>query len=152
MKTQQQIEREEQQRIKSLVLNYDLREGEDQDGDLALTPITPNMNIHRNQLGIEKLASSHARPDKSSNNRSGQRARRLQLSDVDWYDRHSQNKAQSSGVSSVSHTTSRARHFPKSVRAQEQYMLEIQKVTASTQSTNGNRSALRDSTAEQAQK
>ncbi|KAK1755786.1 armadillo-type protein [Echria macrotheca] len=32
MKNQQQAEREEQQRIKSLVLNYDLRESEDQDG------------------------------------------------------------------------------------------------------------------------
>jgi hypothetical protein len=33
MKTQQAAEREEQQRIKNLVLNYDLRDGEDQDGD-----------------------------------------------------------------------------------------------------------------------
>jgi len=31
-------------------------------------------------------AQNYARPDKSSNNRSGQRARKLQLSDVDWYD------------------------------------------------------------------
>jgi regulator of nonsense transcripts 2 len=36
MKTQQQAEREEQQRIKNLVLNYDLRDGEDQDGDSTL--------------------------------------------------------------------------------------------------------------------
>lgn len=66
MKTQQAAEREEQQRIKNLVLNYDLRDGEDQDG-------------------LEKAAAlTYARPDKSGNNRSGQRARKLQLSDVDW--------------------------------------------------------------------
>jgi regulator of nonsense transcripts 2 len=92
MKTQQQAEREEQQRIKSLVLNYDLRDGEDQDGDSALTPIQPNMNIHTRNTGIEKLASPHARPDKSGNNRSGQRARKLQLSDVDWYDNRTSHK------------------------------------------------------------
>jgi len=65
MKTHQAAEREEQQRIKSLVLNYDLRDGEEQ------------------QDGIEKAAPSHARSDKPA--RSGQRARKLQLSDVtDW--------------------------------------------------------------------
>jgi len=36
MKNQQQAEREEQQRIKNLVLNYDLRESEDQDGKVQL--------------------------------------------------------------------------------------------------------------------
>ena len=33
MKTQQQAEREEQQRIKNLVLNYDLRNEAEQDGN-----------------------------------------------------------------------------------------------------------------------
>ena len=32
MRNQQQAEREEQQRIKNLVLNYEIRESEDQDG------------------------------------------------------------------------------------------------------------------------
>ena len=32
MKTQQQAEKEEQQRIKNLVLNYDLQQSEDQEG------------------------------------------------------------------------------------------------------------------------
>ncbi|KAI5866676.1 ARM repeat-containing protein [Durotheca rogersii] len=68
MKTQQQAEREEQQRIKNLVLNYDLREIEDFDG------------------GHEKPSSYHAnRSEKSGRERGGQRVRRLQLSDVDWY-------------------------------------------------------------------
>lgn len=68
MKTQQQAEREEQQRIKNLVLNYDL--GDDNDVNDG-----PN----------EKRNSSHRdiRGDKNSN-RSGFRARKLQLSDVDW--------------------------------------------------------------------
>lgn len=94
MKSQQQAEREEQQRIKNLVLNYELHDGEDQDGDSKLPPIQPNMNIHTEQTGIEKINSSHARPDKSGNNRNGQRARKLQLSDVDWYDRKSHKQSQ----------------------------------------------------------
>ncbi|KZF23366.1 hypothetical protein L228DRAFT_209787 [Xylona heveae TC161] len=68
MKTQQQAEREEQQRIKNLVLNYDL--GEDNDGDEKINTFSP----------------SQYRFDKASNNRSTQRARKLQLSDVDWYE------------------------------------------------------------------
>ncbi|TVY44575.1 Regulator of nonsense transcripts [Lachnellula subtilissima] len=87
MKTQQAAEREEQQRIKSLVLNYDLRDGEDQDGEDILAPIPLNTNIHKINAGLEKTAATnYLRPDKSSNNRSGQRARKLQLSDVDWYE------------------------------------------------------------------
>lgn len=86
MKTQQQAEREEQQRIKNLVLNYDLRDGEEQDGEKLLPPLQPNFNIYNANTGLEKAAAANfARLDKSSNNRSGQRARKLQLSDVDWY-------------------------------------------------------------------
>lgn len=92
MKTQQQHEREEQQRIKNLVLNYDLRD-DDQDGDLTLQPISQNTNIKKKDAGQDpRLTATNARPDKSSNNRSGQRARKLQLSDVDWYGRRSQSK------------------------------------------------------------
>jgi len=87
MKTQQAAEREEQQRIKNLVLNYDLRDGEDQDGDSAQFPLLPNPNIHDGDVGLEKAAGmNYTRPDKSGNNRSGQRARKLQLNDLDWYD------------------------------------------------------------------
>jgi regulator of nonsense transcripts 2 len=87
MRSQQAAEREEQQRIKNLVLNYDLRDGEEQDGDLSLAPIHPNPNIHTLNTGLEKAAANtYSRLDKSGNNRSGQRARKLQLSDVDWYD------------------------------------------------------------------
>ncbi|KAL1879431.1 hypothetical protein VTK73DRAFT_6963 [Phialemonium thermophilum] len=63
LKNKQQAEKEEQQRIKNLVLNYDLRENEDQDGYDRLSP-----NHH----------------NKVNKDRGGQRARRLQLSDVDW--------------------------------------------------------------------
>ena len=86
MKTQQAAEREEQQRIKSLVLNYDLRDGEDQDGESLVSSSYPNPNIHKLNAGLDKAAATnHSRPDKSASNRSGQRARKLQLSDVDWY-------------------------------------------------------------------
>lgn len=86
MKSQQAAEREEQQRIKNLVLNYDLNDGEDQDGDSLLEPLLPNPNIHIYQPGLEKTATTtFSRLDKSGSNRSGQRSRKLQLSDVDWY-------------------------------------------------------------------
>jgi len=67
MRNKQQAEREEQQRIKNLVLNYDLREENETDGfDKQHNPYT------------------QPRVDKAGNNRSNQRARKLQLSDVDW--------------------------------------------------------------------
>ncbi|KAM0252391.1 hypothetical protein ACHAQJ_007723 [Trichoderma viride] len=65
MKTQQQAEKEEQQRIKNLVLNYDLQQSDDQDGN-------------------ERPATFyHNRVEKPNKDR-GQRVRKLQLSDVDW--------------------------------------------------------------------
>ncbi|KAF3354464.1 hypothetical protein VDGD_00377 [Verticillium dahliae] len=67
MKNQQQVEREEQQRIKNLVLNYDLRENEEQDG-------------------TDKPSSHHHNRVERGKERIGQRSRKLQLSDVDWYD------------------------------------------------------------------
>ncbi|MCJ1402890.1 hypothetical protein MMC11_006111 [Xylographa trunciseda] len=123
MKSQKEAERAEQQRIKNLVLNYDLQDSADHDGiDNSLysqyfsTP-NPNLPKHYHTLpstithshlsqglgGGEKYGASHhqhnaslhqsapnhsnARPaDKSGANRSGQRARKLQLSDVDWYE------------------------------------------------------------------
>jgi len=118
MKTQQAAEREEQQRIKNLVLNYDLRDGEEQDGDSPLDSVPRNTNIYNEDTGIEKAATAanYARPDKSSNNRSGQRARKLQLSDVDWYENnprvHSENippleveKSQDKSLKKTSHHT-----------------------------------------------
>ncbi|KAI5466569.1 MIF4G domain-containing protein [Mariannaea sp. PMI_226] len=66
MRNQQQAEREEQQRIKNLVLNYDLQQNEDQDG------------------GHERPTTYyHNRLERSNKDRS-QRVRKLQLSDVDW--------------------------------------------------------------------
>ena len=96
-KNQREAEREEQQRIKNLVLNYDLRDPEDNpDGDPYqfssiepidnLPPLQPNLNTKKPLSGLERQHASHTR-DKSGTNRSGHRARRLQLSDVDWYDR-----------------------------------------------------------------
>ena len=129
MKSQKEAERAEQQRIKNLVLNYDLQDSSTDAGtDNTISDYFshPNPNIrdqrpagfplitlHENTLahnclseGLngEKHGSSHhqhnaslhqpsasnnsnARPaDKSGANRSGHRARKLQLSDVDWYD------------------------------------------------------------------
>ncbi|KAI1431578.1 MIF4G domain-containing protein [Xylaria sp. CBS 124048] len=87
MKNQQQAEREEKQRIKDLVLNYDLRENEDPDGDTLLSALKSNPHVHRsNNAGHEKFPTYHAnRGEKTNKERGGQRYRRLQLSDVDWY-------------------------------------------------------------------
>ncbi|KAM3485806.1 hypothetical protein MY8738_001092 [Beauveria namnaoensis] len=65
MRTSQQAEREEQQRIKSLVLNYDLQQSDDQDS------------------GEKQTTFYHNRVERSGKDR-GQRVRKLQLSDVDW--------------------------------------------------------------------
>ena len=132
MRNQQAAERAEQQRIKNLVLNYDLQ---DSNADQAATGsddshfdpfMNPNPNHPRtsrtsspailNPMGTQEnvLAYSTASQgtadkhphnaalnqhaalhggsarsaDRSASNRSGQRARKLQLSDVDWYGKH----------------------------------------------------------------
>lgn len=85
---QRQAAREEQQRIKNLVLNYDLRENEEHDGEEHLTPLNPNINIHHISTGSDKAPSHHHlnRLDPRSGKDRGQRVRKLQLSDVDWYE------------------------------------------------------------------
>ncbi|PVH86017.1 ARM repeat-containing protein [Cadophora sp. DSE1049] len=98
MKTKQAADREEQKRIKDLVLNYEIREGEEQDGDSTLAPLNPNYNVHGSNAGLDKAAGMNfARADRSGNTRAAQRTRKLQLSDVDWYDKptfsHVENKS-----------------------------------------------------------
>lgn len=85
MKNQQQAEREEQQRIKNLVLNYDLRENEDQDGKYSLPILQSNPNVHNDGTGHDKPTSYHHNRADRGKDRGGQRVRKLQLSDVDWY-------------------------------------------------------------------
>lgn len=84
MKTQQQAEKEEQQRIKNLVLNYDLRESEEPDGDTTTNPLLPNANIHNTmKAGHEKTTTFHInRPESKGKS---QRIRRLEMNDLDWY-------------------------------------------------------------------
>lgn len=97
MKTQQQADREEQQRIKNLVLSYDPGEieqpAEGEDGLFITTqePIITHgtqrkthvkTNAKKSGKHTEKRPSRDNRMDKS--NRPGFRSRRLQLSDVDW--------------------------------------------------------------------
>ncbi|EXJ54821.1 hypothetical protein A1O7_10162 [Cladophialophora yegresii CBS 114405] len=91
MKSQQAAEREEQQRIKNLVLNYDLREDDSHDGipnGFPCGPIEqPPLERNPNTKGL-KLGPNHYNPPLSRSERSGRhapRARRLNLSDVDWY-------------------------------------------------------------------
>ncbi|OJJ47026.1 hypothetical protein ASPZODRAFT_131950 [Penicilliopsis zonata CBS 506.65] len=69
MRSQQQADREEQQRIKSLVLNYELSNETAEPAEV-----------------VEKRPPSHrdTRMDKSNSGRGGFRSRKLQLSDVDW--------------------------------------------------------------------
>lgn len=89
MINQRQAAKEEQQRIKNLVLNYDLRENEDSDGEETLAPYGPPGARAHYFAGHDKPAfhHHHNRPDnRSGKERGGQRVRKLQLSDVDWYD------------------------------------------------------------------
>jgi regulator of nonsense transcripts 2 len=96
---QRQAAKEEQQRIKNLVLNYDLRESsEDHDGKEHPAPYGPASstvnNVHRlpaagteNNNNNKPISHHHLnRLDVRSGKDRGQRVRKLQLSDVDWYD------------------------------------------------------------------
>lgn len=89
MRTQQQAEKEEQQRIKNLVLNYDMRENEEQDSMDSSTEHLPwraTANHCPDATAYDRLPSFHSnRIEKPSKERGAQRGRRLQLSDVDWY-------------------------------------------------------------------
>lgn len=113
MKNQKEAERAEQQRIKNLVLNYDLQgstaDQSGTDSELYFDPfVHPNPNFpaiaiahsstseglggerHQHNASLQQATANNAnaRPaEKSGSSRSGQRARKLQLSDVDWYDR-----------------------------------------------------------------
>ncbi len=121
VKSKREAERAEQQRIKNLVLNYDLQESNaDQSGiddHLCLKHFSqPNPNLKNTQGkppksgtfahnnlpkgpdGMERHANSHHQPNSSQHhqtsssadrpgaNRNAHRARKLQLSDVDWQD------------------------------------------------------------------
>lgn len=66
MRSQQQADREEQQRIKSLVLNYEMSNETDP------------------TEALEKRSPRDTRVDKSGGNRLAFRSRKLQLSDVNW--------------------------------------------------------------------
>jgi regulator of nonsense transcripts 2 len=111
MRSQQQAEKAEQQRIKQLVLDYDLRDDEAETGIYGLSsPLSENpnhchgrsppwsqpghglsrpkqSNTTEQPEGIEKHHNPYAqvRVDKASSARAAQRGRKLQLSDVDWY-------------------------------------------------------------------
>ncbi|KAK6828572.1 hypothetical protein PG987_011913 [Apiospora arundinis] len=101
MKNQQQAEREEQQRIKNLVLNLDLRETEETDGDTNSNPLMPNSNLIHTARGAgnDKTSVYHLnRPEKTSKERGGQRVRRLQMNDLDWYDNTREHKQKRHGV------------------------------------------------------
>ena len=121
MKSQREAERAEQQRIKSLVLNYDMQEMGDPDGTSAdfSPPIPENPNLRRllgrseqniplrkdkaytdsteglaadagtkrpTNASIPPFPAEHAKSvERPSGSQRGHRARKLQLSDVDWY-------------------------------------------------------------------
>lgn len=93
MKSQRAAEREEQQRIKNLVLNYDLGEDDQHDGTEALPlmpiiqPAVKSKKFAKDtpQIGYEHNFGSLSRAERQGR---APRARRLNLSDVDWYARH----------------------------------------------------------------
>lgn len=91
MKTQQQADREEQQRIKNLVLNYE-KSTETEAGEDGM-PTSPtfspiymmNPNLMQCYPAFEKRTPPRdTKVDKSAANRTAFRSRKLQLSDVDW--------------------------------------------------------------------
>jgi regulator of nonsense transcripts 2 len=114
MRSQIEADRAEQQRIKNLVLNYDLQDAGDQDGKSVNDDffLRRNPNLPENyfsSLQFESAAHTDtkalggdkhqynvslnqspnhagAKSDRTGANRKMQAGRRLQLSDVDWYE------------------------------------------------------------------
>ncbi|KAF2109846.1 armadillo-type protein [Lophiotrema nucula] len=122
MRTKQQAENEEKQRIKNLVLNYDLSTDDNTEGESSFSyhlERNPNRIYTEYEQGIEKTHNPYAQPrlDKAGNNRSHQRARKLQLSDVNWYDKSSSSQSQSSNLipRSTDSTVSAQRDSPTSI-------------------------------------
>lgn len=112
MRTKQQADKEEQQRIKSLVLNYnEARDDGDDTGDSPFSfTLSPNINRKHTETpqGLDKTPNPYAQPrlDKAGGNRSNQRARKLQLSDVNWYDSRSPFRQSRSGSGAPSPVSS----------------------------------------------
>ena len=110
MKSQQEAERAEQQRIKNLVLNYDLsQDSADQDGTTnfnyffnaqtnLLSPFVQSQVSRPKAYKHISKGSGDSKPHNASlhsssagnaargGTRGAQRSRKLQLSDVDWYE------------------------------------------------------------------
>lgn len=95
MKSQQAAEREEQQRIKTLVLNYELHDDDQHDGTetLLLAPIVQPVLDSRKKFAKCTATTGYdyvpQTPSRAERNGRAPRARRLNLSDVDWYGRRS---------------------------------------------------------------
>lgn len=84
MRSQQQADREEQQRIKSLVLNYEAaNEPEPTESEYSSVLKCPTLAKPIN-VAFEKRIPASQRLEKSGANRSAFRSRKLQLSDVNW--------------------------------------------------------------------
>lgn len=96
MKSQQAAEREEQQRIKNLVLNYDLNDDDQHDGSenpFLAQIVQPSLGSKKlakfnPKTGYDHFSNSMGRSERSNR---APRARRLNLSDVDWYARYKLN-------------------------------------------------------------
>lgn len=84
MRSQQQANREEQQRIKNLVLNYEMANENDHGDGNDERPLNHLYPVNRTP-GLEKKSPHRdSRMDKSGSNRPAFRSRKLQLSDVNW--------------------------------------------------------------------
>lgn len=96
MKSQQAAEREEQQRIKNLVLNYELNDDDQHDGTKPplLQPIIQRSIASKKfaksvtQTGFDHFSNTFSRAERNGR---APRARRLNLSDVDWYGNNASN-------------------------------------------------------------
>lgn len=89
MKSQQQADREEQQRIKNLVLNYEMaNDNETANTEGRYWPMRAWLlrptNADQTLVPEKRTPPRDTRMDKSAANRTAFRSRKLQLSDVNW--------------------------------------------------------------------
>lgn len=83
MRSQQQADREEQQRIKNLVLNYEMANDNNEHDGNEVQRLNQPLRINR-RPGLERRSVRESKEKPGQGHRGTFRSRRLQLSDVNW--------------------------------------------------------------------
>lgn len=121
MRNQQAQEREEQQRIKNLVLSLDSRESDDPDGEAVFiqeNEVSSQANLLRSANDPKPVAHHYNHKTEKPAKGQAQRGRKLQFEDFEWYEKNS------AIDSTVIPGKSQGRRPPKRLEAPRQAMTD----------------------------